>query len=194
MSSRHCHRVLKRPFAFHTLPQKYFVVFTSKGLKLTNRSFFLLLHLKTNTPMKKLFSWKYSENANSFGLFLLRLTMGGLMIKGGYGKLDNFGKMIEDGKNGLPMGWVSPIDFLSAEVSLSLTVFAEFICAILIVIGLLTRLATIPAIINMAVAVFIAHKGDILGQGSFAALFMGGYLALLFTGPGKFSLDRMIGK
>jgi putative oxidoreductase len=144
--------------------------------------------------MKKLFSWKYSDNATSFGLLVLRLAMGGLMIPHGYGKLKNFGQMIADGKSGQPMGWVSPFDFLSAEVSLGLTVFAEFFCACLIVLGLMTRLASIPAAINMAVAAFLAHQGRIFGDGEHATLYMCGYLALLFAGPGKYSMDRLIGK
>jgi putative oxidoreductase len=144
--------------------------------------------------MKKLFSWKYSDNATSFGLLILRLAMGGLMIPHGFSKLQNFGKMIADGKNGAPMGWVSPINFLSAEVSLSLVVFAEFFCACLIVIGLMTRLACIPAAINMAVALVIAHHSHIFSDGEHATLYLCGYLALLFTGPGKYSMDRLLGK
>jgi putative oxidoreductase len=155
---------------------------------------FLIIASQNQRTMKKLFSWKYSDNATSFGLLVLRFAVGGLMIPHGFSKLKGFGKMIDDGKNGSPMGWVSPFDFLSAEISLGLVVFAEFFCACLIVIGLMTRLACIPAIINMGVAVFLAHQGRIFGDGEHGMLYLCGYMALLFTGPGKFSMDRLIGK
>ena len=144
--------------------------------------------------MKKLFSWKYSDASLNFSLFIFRLALGGLMIPHGYGKLKNFGKMLDDGKKGLPMGWKSPLSMLDATTSLSLTIFAEFFCACFIVLGLLTRLATILLIIAMSVAVYVGHGGRIFGDGSGAALFLFGFLGLLFSGPGKISMDRLIGK
>jgi putative oxidoreductase len=144
--------------------------------------------------MKKLFSWKYSDTSLNLSLLIFRLALGGLMIPNGYGKLKNFGKMIEDGKKGLPMGWKDPLHMMGPEVSLSLLIFAEFFCACLIVAGLMTRLATIPLIIAMSVAVFVAHHGRIFGDGSAAAIFLFGFLALLLSGPGKISMDKLIGK
>jgi putative oxidoreductase len=46
----------------------------------------------------------------------------------------------------------------------------------------------------MGVAVFIAHKGDSFDTGEKASLFLMGFIALLFLGPGKLSMDRFIGK
>lgn len=77
---------------------------------------------------------------------------------------------------------------------MSLTIFAEFFCAGLIMIGLMTRLATIPLIIAMSVALFYSHNGEMFGEGEKAALFLAGYIALLFAGPGKLSADKLIGK
>jgi putative oxidoreductase len=133
----------------------------------------------------KLFSSKYSDSTLSFGLLLLRLTVGGLIIPIGYNKLIHFSSMKSQ--------FVDPFH-IGMTASLGLTVFAEFFCGILVTLGLLTRFATIPLIVVMATAIIVAHKGDILGEGGHAAMFLGGYLTLLFTGPGKFSLDRVIGK
>lgn len=135
--------------------------------------------------MKKLFSIKYSDNSISFATLLLRITLGGLIIPHGYSKLMNFAAMSRK--------FADPFH-LGSTTSLSLTIFAEFFCGVFIVLGLFTRLACIPLIINMSVAVFIAHKGDVFDTGEKAALFLGGFLALLFTGPGKMSIDRFIGK
>jgi putative oxidoreductase len=141
--------------------------------------------LKNQHTMKKLFSWKYSDTSISFALLILRFTMGGLMIPHGYDKLMKFAQYSSQFAD--PFG-------IGMKASLALTIFAEFFCAILIVLGLMTRLACIPAIINMAVALFVAHKGLIFGEGEHAALYLFGYLALLFAGPGKYSVDKLIGK
>ena len=90
-------------------------------------------------------------------------------------------------------GFADPFGIGSAA-SLSLTIFAEFFCSVFIILGLFTRLACVPLIINMCVALFIAHKGDFFGKGELAGLFLICYVALLFAGPGKVSLDRFIGK
>ena len=135
--------------------------------------------------MKKLFSTKYSDNSISFALLLLRLSLGGLMIPHGFKKLMNFAAKSS--------GFTDPLH-IGGPASISLVIFAEFFCAVFIVLGLITRLATIPLIIAMSVALFIAHKGEIFGDGEHAALYLAGYIALLFTGPGKISMDKLIGK
>jgi putative oxidoreductase len=135
--------------------------------------------------MKKIFSTKYSPNAISFSLLLLRLSLGGMMIPHGYKKLMSFAANSS--------GFDDPFG-IGGPASMSLVIFAEFFCAIFIVLGLMTRFATIPLIIAMSVALFIAHKGQLFGDGEQAALYLSGYIALLFTGPGKISIDRLIGK
>lgn len=135
--------------------------------------------------MKKIFSTKYSDRSISFSLLLLRLAVGGLMIPHGFKKLMNFGAK--------SAGFTDPFH-IGGPASMSLVIFAEFFCAGLLVLGLMTRLATIPLIIAMSVAVFIAHDGQLFGDGEKAALYLAAYLILLFTGPGKISMDRLIGK
>ena len=135
--------------------------------------------------MKKLFGSKIADPAVSFGLLLFRITLGVLMIPHGYQKLVRFAEKSS--------GFSDPFG-LGSPVSMSLAIFAEFFCAALIVAGLLTRLACIPLIIAMSVAVFSSHNSDIFGKGEHATLYLGCFVALMFTGPGKYSLDRMIGR
>ena len=78
--------------------------------------------------------------------------------------------------------------------TLTLAVFAEFFCALFILLGLFTRLATIPLIIAMSVALFVAHNGNFFGDGEKATLFLGAFITLLLVGPGRASIDSMIGK
>ncbi len=83
---------------------------------------------------------------------------------------------------------------LGSATSLHLSAFAEFVCAILIILGLFTRLATIPLIINMAVVFLIVHSVDDFGTKEMSLLYLGLFLTLFFTGPGKYSADRAIWK
>ena len=135
--------------------------------------------------MKKLFSTKYSDKSVSFSLLLLRLSLGGLMMPHGFQKLMNFASKSS--------GFPDPFR-IGGPASMSLTIFAEFFCAIFILVGLMTRLACIPLIIAMSVAVFYANHGQIFGDGEHAALYLVGYIVLLFAGPGKISMDKLIGK
>ena len=133
--------------------------------------------------MKKLFSIGYSATAISFAMLLLRVVGGGLMIPHGYDKLKKFEEYKPDFTNFMHIG---------QGPSLALTIFAEFFCAALVVLGLATRLATIPLIAVMIMALFIGHHGDILGDGEHSAMFIGIFGTILFVGPGKASIDAMI--
>ena len=135
--------------------------------------------------MKKLFSTKYSDKSVSFALLLLRLSLGGLMIPHGFKKLMSFAAKSASFSDPFHIG---------GPASMSLTIFAEFFCALFVLVGLMTRLATIPLIIAMSVAVFYSHHSQVFGDGEHAALYLAGYIALLFAGPGKISVDRLIGK
>jgi putative oxidoreductase len=136
--------------------------------------------------MKKLFSTSTSDNAFSFAVLALRLGAGSLMmINHGLDKLMHFAQKAPRFADPFHIG---------STTSLSMVVFAEFFCAAFIILGLFTRLAAIPLIIAMSVALFLAHKGEFFGRGESAGLFLTCFVVLLFTGPGKVSLDRFIGK
>ncbi|HQU56805.1 MAG TPA: DoxX family protein [Chitinophagaceae bacterium] len=135
--------------------------------------------------MKKFLNTTHSEPSFSIALLVLRISLGALMIPHGYQKLISFAEKSS--------GFTDPFHIGSAT-SLSLVIFAEFFCAIFIMIGLATRFSAIPLIIAMAVAVFHANHGDIFGGGEKPALYLFGFIALLFTGPGKISLDYLLMK
>ena len=85
-----------------------------------------------------------------------------------------------------------PIVF-NSQVSLGLVVFAEVGCSVLLIIGLLSRFASLGLAINMGVAFFIAHKASLAmgpGSGELAFIYLAGYVALFFSGPGKLSADK----
>ena len=137
--------------------------------------------------MRSIFSTRYSAAAFNVAMLVLRVGLGALIIPNGYMKLTKFTD---------PSFVNMMINFLGMgkEVSLALVIFAEFFCSILVVLGLMTRLAVIPLIIAMVVAVVIAHKGQIFGEGGHAALFAVGFITVFILGPGRISVDGLISK
>jgi putative oxidoreductase len=126
--------------------------------------------------------------ATSIGLLILRLGVGGYMLTHGWGKLQML-------MNGAAFG--DPIG-LGGRTSLLLATGAEFFCALLVVLGLATRVAAAPVVFTMGVAAFVVHANDpwtMTGTGGSkepALLFLFPFLALIFTGPGRFSLDALL--
>jgi len=135
--------------------------------------------------MKKLFSTRYTTSVFNLALFILRVGAGILMIHHGYDKLVKFNEYAPNFMHFLGM---------NGAVSLSLVIFAEFFCSIFVMLGLFTRLACIPLMIDTFVAVAKGHNYDILGDGEHASLFFLIFLTILFIGPGKISIDGMINK
>ena len=135
--------------------------------------------------MKKLLSTKYSAGAFNAAMLLLRLSVGILMMNHGYDKLVHYGSRHNKFMDFLGIG---------SSISLALVIFAEFFCSLFIVLGLFTRLAVIPLIIAMSVALFKAHQGQFFGDGERAALYLSAYIVLLLLGPARVSVDSMVGK
>ncbi|MBL8012168.1 MAG: DoxX family protein [Flavobacteriales bacterium] len=121
--------------------------------------------------------------AEDLGKLLLRVVPGGIMLLDhGWPKLVGFGEMMETFPD--PIG-------LGPGLSLGLIVFAEVLCALLVVLGVWTRLSTIPLIIGMAVITFVTHGDDILGKGESGLIYLMVFLGILLLGGGRFSLDRL---
>lgn len=126
--------------------------------------------------------WAYGKDINAL---ILRLVLGFSMFYAhGLGK---WSALFGSGEIQFP----DPLG-VGVTLSLSLAVFAEVICALLIVLGLFTRLALIPLIITMGVAAFIFHSGDPFGKIELPMIYFFGYIAIIFIGPGRFSLDHYI--
>lgn len=117
------------------------------------------------------------------GLLLLRIAAGGAMLTHGVPKLMK--ALGGDTQFGDPIG-------IGPEITLYLAIFAEVVCAALIIVGLLTRLALIPLVITMLVAFFLVHAADPFGIKEMAFIYLSIFITLFFTGPGKYSIDRVI--
>ena len=134
--------------------------------------------------MKKLLCPK-TYNCADLGLLILRVAIGLMMaFSHGLGKVQ---KYFAGGEIKFP----DPIG-LGAGMSLFLAGTTEFFLSLMLVVGLATRLVTIPLAITMIVAAFIVHGDDPFGKKEFALLYLAPYVALFFTGPGKYSLDNLL--
>lgn len=127
----------------------------------------------------------YTTNLNlpqiDAGLLVLRIGVAALMLTHGFPKLIKlFGS--EEIAFADPFG-------LGPGITLALAVFAEFLCSILILVGLATRLAVIPLIITMASAFFIVHATDAFRNKELSLVYLLIYVVLLITGAGKYALD-----
>ncbi len=135
--------------------------------------------------MRKILSIKYSSGAFNLAMLILRLGVGVLIASHGFHKLATFNTAKHHFMNFLGLG---------STISLSLVVFAEFFCCVFIILGLFTRLAVIPVIIVMIVALFKVHNGELFAEGEKAAIYLAGSLAILLCGPGRISVDGIIGR
>jgi putative oxidoreductase len=119
----------------------------------------------------------------STGLLLLRLLTGSFMLTHGVPKLKNFSAYAQK---------FPGIAGLSSKTALSLSILAELGCAILLIPGLLTRLAAILLLINMMVAFFKVHLKQTFDKKEMALLYATIFLVLAMTGAGMFSLDYLL--
>lgn len=128
----------------------------------------------------------FLDKNKHFGLFILRLFIGLRLI---YGVIDNI------------LSWermTEFADFLSANnfpypiVSAIVSVYVQFLCSILILIGYKLRLASFILIINFIIALIFVHirANDSIEGMTPALAMLFGCLTLLFTGPGKIALDN----
>lgn len=135
--------------------------------------------------MKKLLSTQYSQGSFNFALLVLRVISGILLLPYGYNKLIHFAELRHGFLNFLGMG---------STISLSLVIFAELFCPVFIILGLFTRLAVIPPLIGLSVALFKVQHADIFGKGEHTALFLAAFFVILLVGPGRISTDGAMGK
>ena len=133
--------------------------------------------------MKKLLSVNHASTNTDIAILLLRVVIAGLMLTHGIPKLAS----LVSGDIQFP-----PLLGLSAKQSLALAVFAEVFCSVFILIGLGTRMATLPLIITMVVALLFVHAADPFAKQELAYMYLLPYVVLLITGSGRFSVDYMV--
>jgi len=120
-----------------------------------------------------------TSTSYSLGLLILRVGFSAMLLVHGIQKV---GILFSSTIN-----FADPIG-LGPIITLLLVLFAEIICTVLIIIGVKTRLATIPPIILMLVAIIIVHKGDPIMARELAILYLIGFSTIGLLGSGKLAL------
>lgn len=115
------------------------------------------------------------------GTLVLRLCVGAMMIPHGFEKLERFFS---------PAEITFPDPFvMSPFLSLTFATFAEFVCAIFVVIGYRTRFAAIVIAFTMAVAVITIHIAESSDKYELPMLYLVTFSCIFFLGGGQYSID-----
>ena len=133
-----------------------------------------LMHL-----LKSIFKGDFQDYAPLF----IRLPIGFHLIYGTQDNVFSWSRMLEFREfldvNGFP------VPLLCALVS----VYAQFICGALYILGYRVRPAACVMIFNFIVALVMVHSGDSYPVMFPAIMMLFGSLYLLLNGPGRFSLS-----
>ena len=116
-----------------------------------------------------------------------RLAVGLLFLSTGWGKVHSLDKVTHFFQTlGIPAPGLNAV----------VVGYSELVCGALLVIGLFTRVATLPLIVSMVVAILTAKLPDIHGLFDLVGADEFTYLCVLIMlaliGPGKLSLDTFL--
>jgi putative oxidoreductase len=130
-----------------------------------------------------------NTRALHIAILLLRIMAGLILFVAGAGKV---------------MGWFggfgmhSTIEMFKTNMHLStfwiyVSCYTEFIGGLLIMIGLLTRIAAVALFINMLVATLsVGFAKFFMGGAAYPCLLMVIFLVIVLTGPMLFSIDALL--
>ena len=136
--------------------------------------------------MRKLLSTSYSTGAFNFALLVQRVVTGLLLLIGhGLPKISKFSE--------LSVNFFDPLR-IGHRGSLILVILAELFCSMLLVLGLFTRIVAFIIVVNLSVAVFMYHHGQPLKNFELGAIYLTSVFTIMILGPGRVSVDGMMGK
>jgi putative oxidoreductase len=128
-----------------------------------------------------------TKQLESVALLFARLTVGILFVSTGWGKVHNLPKVI---------AFFGELHIPAPAFNATLASWTELLCGALLVVGLASRLASIPLMVTMVVAILTAKLDEIHGLPDLFGEVEWTYLVLLFVivvfGPGKASLDALV--
>ena len=140
----------------------------------------------------RVFGLSLPAQLSEVALLVVRVIVGIIIAANGWQKLAvfgpaNFGQALA--RSGVPL----PI-FMGYVVT-----FTEFIGGILLIVGLLSRLAALLLTIDLVVAILLVniHVGFLSSTGGIGVelplALIAGFLTILLAGPGRVSLDHLVG-
>ena len=124
----------------------------------------------------------------SFGLLILRISIGTMLIHHGYEKTADIQNFAD--------AFVRPIGIPFPILASYIAAYSEIYGSWLLIVGLLTRFASLSIVGTIGVAIYhaIVTAGFNIYLLELLILYMGGALCILLLGGGDFALDRFLRK
>lgn len=120
------------------------------------------------------------DTALHAGLLFLRLTGSALLIAvHGLPKVLHYNQELTRIEDPFHMG---------ATPTLLLAILSETLCPLLIALGVLTRLACLPIVATLLVAMLVVHPDWSLADGQFGWMLLIIFTTVLIAGPRRFSI------
>lgn len=113
-------------------------------------------------------------------ILIIRIVAGLLFLNHGIAKCIAYDRLMITFPDPLGVG---------SDISLILVIFAEVICSLGFILGILFRLCLIPMIFTMCIVIFVIHSGGSINDRELPILYLVLFVVLFFSGPGYFSLD-----
>jgi putative oxidoreductase len=129
------------------------------------------------------------EKGRPAALLLGRFGVGLLFMSTGWGKVHSLEKVT---------GFFQSLGIPAPGLNAVVVSFSELVCGAALVLGVLSRLATIPLIASMIVAILTAKRADLHGLFDLVGFDEFTYFVVLtmlaVLGPGDWSVDRVLAK
>jgi putative oxidoreductase len=130
------------------------------------------------------FAWtaRYKE----YGALFIRLAVGSRLIEGTQDNVFSRDRMQEF------VGFLAANGTPFPEVGAVVSVYAQFVCGALFIIGLWTKPAAALMVVNFVAALVIAHRQTPFAVTWPALMMLAAALFFLLHGPGRPSVDRWL--
>ena len=124
----------------------------------------------------------------SFGLLILRISIGTMLIHHGYEKTADIQNFAD--------AFVRPIGIPFPILASYIAAYSEIYGSWLMIVGLFTRFASLSIVGTIGVAIYhaIVTAGFNIYLLELLILYMGGSLCILLLGSGDFAIDRFLRK
>ena len=138
--------------------------------------------------LKRVIACDFVPEGKDVGLLALRLVAGtSLLLKHGLEKVFHFSAMAAHFPDPLHIG---------AVPTLVIAMISDFVCSILMVLGLATRWAAAWSFVNILAAWAFIHHFEFLGRGAdhgeLIVLYLAALMTLVLAGGGKYSVDGLL--
>lgn len=118
---------------------------------------------------------------------IARLTVGWVFVESGWGKVHNLEKVTE---------YFQSLGIPAASIQAPFAAGSELVFGALVLVGLFTRISTVPLMIIMVIAILTAKRDELHGISDLLGFIEYLYIVLLawlfVHGPGAISVDRVL--